>query len=103
MHARTLSSALFASIAVLAGAALLGPALAQDTAPSVNAAASSDALTIPQVLEKLEAAGYRDFTEVERERDRFEVKAIDSDGRRVEVYVDAVSGEVVKTEVERSK
>ncbi len=104
MEARTLLTTLAAGAALLVGGALLAPAIAQDGSPSATAAApAGDGLTIPQVLERLEAAGYRDFKEVERERDRYEVKATDAEGRRVEVYVDAATGEIVKTEVKRSK
>jgi uncharacterized membrane protein YkoI len=55
------------------------------------------------VLDKLEAAGYTDFREIEREKNKYEVKATDPQGQRVELDVDPVTGEVLKTEVKRSK
>ena len=60
-------------------------------------------LTMQQVQTKLEAAGYRDFEKIERERDKYEVKAIDPQGQRVELDIDPVTGDVLKTEVKRSK
>ncbi len=70
------------------------------TAP---ATAQSNWMSIKDVLTKLEAAGYRDFREVERDDNRYEVKATDPQGQRVELDVDPVTGEVLKTEVKRSK
>ena len=51
-----------------------------------------------EVLARLRTAGYSDFREIERENGRYEVKGSDADGRRVELYVDARTGEVVKEE-----
>ncbi|MBW7901547.1 MAG: PepSY domain-containing protein [Rhodocyclaceae bacterium] len=69
-----------------------GGALAAEERP----AAARDGLTIPQVYQKLEAAGYRDIDEIERERRGYEVHATDRDGRRVKLDVDAKSGEVIE-------
>jgi len=52
------------------------------------------------ILSRLRAEGYSDFVELERERDRYEVKARNADGRWVEVYVDSSTGEVLHTEFE---
>ena len=51
-----------------------------------------------EVLARLRTAGYSDFREVEREHGRYEVKGMDADGRRVELYVDSRTGEIVQEE-----
>lgn len=63
----------------------------------------ADWLTIPQLYGKLEAAGYTGIDEIEREKNGYEVKAIDRDGRRVELDVHPVTGEVLETEVKNDK
>ena len=68
------------------------------TAAATTAGASSPPLAMDEVLARLRTAGYSDFREIEREHGRYEVKGSDADGRRVELYVDARTGEVVKEE-----
>lgn len=53
-------------------------------------------LTIPAIHDKVTAAGYSDINEIERERDGYEVKARDDEGKRVKLYIDPLSGEVIK-------
>ena len=60
-------------------------------------------MSLKDVQTKLEAAGYTDFREIEREKNKYEVKATDPQGQRVELDVDPVTGDVLKTEVKRSK
>ncbi|HRM69386.1 PepSY domain-containing protein [Thauera phenylacetica] len=60
-------------------------------------------MNLQQVQARLEADGYRDFEKIERERNKYEVKALDPQGRRVEVKVDAHSGEILGVEVKRDK
>jgi hypothetical protein len=60
-------------------------------------------MSLQAVQDKLTAAGYRDFEKIDRKRDRYEVKATDAKGQRVELYVDPVTGDIRKTEVKRSK
>ncbi|HMM86493.1 PepSY domain-containing protein [Azohydromonas sp.] len=90
--------------ALVAAGAFVAPGFAQPsaTAPAAAAAAARPVLDIAQVHARLEAAGYRDIVEIERERDRYEVKALDAEGRRVELDVDASTAEVRKTEVKGS-
>jgi hypothetical protein len=45
-------------------------------------------MTLRQVIDRVEQAGYRDVREVEREDGGWEVYATDAHGRRVELYVD---------------
>jgi len=52
-------------------------------------------LSIPQIHEKLEAAGYRNVEKIERERGGYEARATDRDGERIKLYVNPQSGEIV--------
>ncbi|MNF11414.1 hypothetical protein D3C80_2126270 [compost metagenome] len=55
-------------------------------------------LTIRQVYDKMEAAGYRNISEIERSRKHgYEVKAYDPQGQRVKLYVDPQSGAVTRS------
>lgn len=72
----------------------LGADQAQPTAPA------ADLLPMEQVLANLKQQGYAEITEIERERDRYEVKARNREGERVELYVDARTGQTVKSERE---
>ncbi|AUN94154.1 PepSY domain-containing protein [Pseudazoarcus pumilus] len=97
-----LSTLLLTATLATGGALFAGShAIASDR--SATASQSSEWLSIQDVLQRLEAAGYRNFEEVERESDGYEVKATDPDGRRVELDVHPVSGEILKTEVKREK
>lgn len=56
---------------------------------------------VSDIIARLSAQGYTDIGKVEREDgDRFEVKARNTDGQRVELYVDARTGEILKTKRE---
>ena len=52
------------------------------------------------MLAQLKAEGYSEVYEIEREHDKYEVKAKNRDGRTVELYVDASTGKTLKTEEE---
>lgn len=52
-------------------------------------------LSIQKVLDKLEAAGYRDFEEIEREHGYYEVRALNRNGERTKLYVNPQSGNIV--------
>lgn len=83
------------------GASATLPAFAQSD--SAAAAAPANWMSIEQVNAKVQAAGYRDVEKIERDDGKYEVKATDAEGRRVELKLDPVSGEILKTEVKRSK
>lgn len=75
------------------------PALAASAASAASTASAS--MSIAQVIERLASTGYRDIKEVERKSDKlYEVKTRDAKGRWVELYVDARSGEVLRTELD---
>lgn len=67
-------------------------------ATAISTDTSSPQLALDEVLARLRTAGYSDFRELERENGRYEVKSLNAEGRRVELYVDARTGEVVKEE-----
>ena len=105
MRATTLIATLALTGGIIGAGAAIAPAFAQNAAPAATSAApvQSNWMSIKDVLNKLEAAGYRDFREVERDDNRYEVKATDPQGQRVELDVDPVTGDVLKTEVKRAK
>lgn len=77
-------------------------------APSANAGTATMAqtenwLTIPAIYDKVTAAGYIDITEIERERDGYEIKATGPDGKRVKLYVDPMNGEVLDSRAKKDK
>ncbi len=100
MRTTTFIATLALTGGLLGAGAMLVPAFAQNAAATPT---QSNWMSLQEVQSKLEAAGYRDFEKVERERDKYEVKATDPQGQRVELDVDPLSGDVLKTEVKRSK
>ena len=88
-----------------ASAATLLPAVAQTSqapASAVGAAPKGKPLTIVQLHDRLEAAGYRNIRKIETQRDRFEVYATNREGQRVELDVDIVTGQVMRSETKRA-
>ncbi|MGV2897242.1 PepSY domain-containing protein [Achromobacter sp. AGC78] len=86
------ASALVAGTAVQAQTATPAPAAPAATTPA------APMLTIRQVYDKMEAAGYRNISEIERSRKHgYEVKAYDPQGQRVKLYVDPQSGAVTRS------
>lgn len=79
-----------------AQAAQAAPTPAAQTAPA--AAPAAPMLTIRQVYDKMEAAGYRNISEIERSsKHGYEVKAYDPQGQRVKLRVDPQSGAVTRS------
>ena len=79
----------------------LGPAaLAQTQSGQPQASQPGGIIPMEQVLTQLKADGYSEFYEVERDGGRYEVKATNQQGRRVELYVDARTGETLKVETD---
>jgi len=97
---KTLAALAIGASALAAGAA----AQAQTAAPAQAAQAAQTApaaapmLTIRQVYDKMEAAGYRNISEIERSsKHGYEVKAYDPQGQRVKLRVDPQSGAVTRS------
>jgi len=79
-----------------ANAAALVMAQADQT-PATGAAAQETELSMEEVIAKVKEQGYSDISEIEREEDgRFCVDARDAEGNKVEIYVDAKTGEIVE-------
>ncbi len=89
----TLASSLVIAGGISAGAVLLAPSFAAENPPTPKV--EPQWLSIPQVHEKLEAAGYRDIEKIERERGGYEVRATDRNGARIKLLVNPRSGEVL--------
>lgn len=60
-------------------------------------------LDMASILNLVSSLGYADIHEIERERNKIEVKAFDQQGRLVELYLHPVTGEVLKSEIENSR
>ena len=90
-------------------ASLRAPTLAALVLASACAAANAQApaavstpMNFQQAVERVVAQGYSDVREVERKSDKlYEIKARNGQGQRVELYVDARSGEVLREEIKR--
>jgi hypothetical protein len=101
MRITTVIATLALTGGILAAGATLAPTFAQN-APAA-AGTQSNWMSLQDLHSKLAAAGYRDFEKIERERTKYEVKAIDPQGQRVELDVDPVTGDILETEVKRKK
>ena len=62
--------------------------------------AAESRLDMAGLVKLLVAQGYHDIREVELEGDKFEVETLDADDRRVQLQVDAYSGEITKKEAD---
>ncbi len=87
---------ILSSLAVLgtlaAGGVFLAPSFAADA--RLAPPGERQWLSIPQLHDKLEAAGYHHIEKIERERGGYEVRATDRTGERVKLYVNPQTGEV---------
>ncbi|WP_157268405.1 PepSY domain-containing protein [Azohydromonas aeria] len=91
---------LAAALATAALVAVAQPASAPAQAPAPAAATPAAAMSFQQVIERLASLGYHDIREIERKGDKlYEVEARDDKGRRVEMDVDARSGEILAQDV----
>jgi hypothetical protein len=92
---RTMSSARATVLAMLL--ALSVPAVAQVAKPP---APSAPSMNFDKLIEHVTALGYREVSEVEKKSDKlYEVKARNSNGEWVELYVDSRSGEILRSKV----
>lgn len=102
MRATTLIATLALTGGIIGAGAMFVPAFAQNAAATATMI-QANWISMEQVQTKLESTGYRDFEKIERDSNKYEVKATDAQGRRVELDVDPVTGDILKTEVKRSK
>lgn len=93
MKLATMISSIALAGAFAIGGAVLVPSFAGEsrTAP----AGERQWLSIPQIHEKLEAAGYRQIEKIERERGGYEARATDSKGERVKLYINPQTGGIM--------
>lgn len=63
--------------------------------------AAQTRLDMAGLVKLLLAQGYHDIREVELEGEKFEVDTLDADDQRVQLQVDANTGEITKKEVHR--
>ena len=88
------------------GFGIVEGALAQSEQPAravgqdITQATAAPAIPMEQALAQLEAEGYREVYEIEREHGKYEVKARNREGRIVELYLDARTGATLETEEE---
>ena len=71
-------------------AQMVNPPAAIQNAPEPN-------LTEQEITQILESQGYTEIKKIELEKGEYEVKARDADGRRVEIYADPRTGEILKS------
>lgn len=95
MRTSRLISILAVSAAFVGGASFLTPAMSQTGKSDISYERAD--LTLHQVLVKLSAAGYDNVDKIERERNAYEVRAIDKNGARVKLYVDPQTGDLIKS------
>ena len=88
-----LTAAAFAGVIGLAAQAGLTQEPAAGTGQK---AAPAEGLSVKEVITTLEAQGYSDFREIERDDGYYEVKARNRDGDVVEVHASPETGEVVR-------
>lgn len=95
-------STAFLSLAVAGGLFTAGLTLAPSFADERRSSLTETHwLPLPKLIERLEAAGYRDIEKIERERGRYEVRATDRQGARVKLYLHPQSGELIDRGQER--
>lgn len=99
MRLSTIISSLLLGGSLAVGGFMLTPSFAGDVrmAQAGRTAQTGERqwLSIQKVLDKLEAAGYRDFEEVEREHGYYEIRALNRNGERTKLYVNPQSGNIM--------
>ncbi|NNJ76665.1 MAG: hypothetical protein HKP56_16075 [Anderseniella sp.] len=56
-------------------------------------------MSTDEIAEKLKQQGYGEISKIEAESGkRYEVKTVDANGNRVELYVDGITGEILRSE-----
>lgn len=77
---------------LIAGGSALAPSFAEESRSAP--AAERQWLSIGQVHQKLEAAGFRNVEKIEREHGLYEARATDRNGVRVKLHINPQTGEV---------
>ena len=92
MRTPTILSVSALAAALLAGGVFIAPAFAKDNRSGRDV--ERDWLPIPQLHKQIEAAGYRDVEEIEREHGQYEARATDREGKRVKLYLNPRTGNI---------
>lgn len=98
---RLLLAATFAAAVPLGAAIARTPAPAPAQPAAVAPAPATPQLTIRDVYDRVEAAGYRDQREIDFDHGRYEVKAVNAQGQRVKLHVNAATGAIEGVRVKR--
>lgn len=86
----------------IAALVLAGATASAGAQTAVAPAATAAPMDFQQVVARVVSQGYSDVREVERKGDKlYEIKARNGRGQRVELYVDARSGEILREEAKR--
>ena len=93
MRTTTILSAFALGAGLLAGGVVLSPAFAEDNRPA--RVSERQWLSIPQIHDKLVAAGYRNIEQIEREDGAYEARATPRNGERVKLYLNPQTGEIL--------
>lgn len=101
---RMAAASLLAGLATGAMAQSTAPSAPVATPPTAMSAATAHAVQVPQltirdVYDRLEAAGYRDLREIEWSDGRYEVKARNAQGARVKLEIDGNTGAVLRSRI----
>jgi hypothetical protein len=86
MRTSILVSGFALSVSLIAGGSALAQTASRDTAQD---------LPTSSIQEKLTTLGYRNIDRIKRDHGAFEVKASDSKGERVKLYVDPQTGDII--------
>ena len=77
------------------------PTQAEISAPATSASVTTEAnnssaklLSIRDIYDRVDAAGYRQVREIDLDHGRYEVKALNPQGQSVKLYVNARSGAI---------
>lgn len=93
MKLSTIPSSLAVGVALALGSALLTPSSAGEARAAP--AGERQWLSIPQVVERLEAAGYSNVEKIEREHGSYKVRATDPNGERTKLHAHPQTGEII--------
>ncbi len=88
-------------VGLLAGGIALAPSLAEEK--RTTPAAERQWISIAQVHQKLEAAGYRNVEKIEREHGVYEARATDRNGVRVKLSINPQTGELTDRSERRER
>jgi len=95
MNSSSTLSTLGLAACLLASHLALTPAYADDDGDGDVWRDAATALSVPQVVQKLNAAGYPHVEKIQRKRGNYEVRTSGRDGERLKLYVNAQTGDIL--------